>query len=318
MIKSLLKCSIAAFAVSASIATAHAADWKPAGPIKLMIAFRAGGGVDTQARLIAEELTARHGWKIIPENLAGKGGAIMARALKKQPADGLAIGMTVSESLTYTPSAVRKAGFALKDFTMLTSTSGSQVALFAKASRGWKNLGDVIAAAKSGKKITLGAISPKLTDGAYLIAKENKIKFSVVRTKGGKGALNGVLADDLDVAWGAGPQNKGVAAGDLVNLVSAEGKPLAISPGAPLLKDYGVPYILGSKFMFIAPAGLPDNARKAITEAIVAIVKDPKSKVNGLITKRFGGVQIIAGQDLQALMDKQSAEDKKLLEAAAQ
>ena len=33
----------------------------------MMIAFKAGGGADTQARMIAEELEARHGWKIISE-----------------------------------------------------------------------------------------------------------------------------------------------------------------------------------------------------------------------------------------------------------
>ena len=35
------------------------AEWKPSGPIKLMIAFAAGGGADTQARLIAEALEAK-------------------------------------------------------------------------------------------------------------------------------------------------------------------------------------------------------------------------------------------------------------------
>ncbi|MEC8204989.1 MAG: sulfatase-like hydrolase/transferase, partial [Pseudomonadota bacterium] len=43
------------------------AEWKPSGPITMMIAFAAGGGADTQARMIAEELEKRHGWKIIPE-----------------------------------------------------------------------------------------------------------------------------------------------------------------------------------------------------------------------------------------------------------
>ena len=38
-----------------------AAAWKPAGPINLMIAFAAGGGADTQARLIATELEKSKG-----------------------------------------------------------------------------------------------------------------------------------------------------------------------------------------------------------------------------------------------------------------
>ena len=61
-------------------AAAAVADWAPPGPIKMLIAFKAGGGADTQARLIAEELEARHGWKIIPEQLTGKGGANLTSA----------------------------------------------------------------------------------------------------------------------------------------------------------------------------------------------------------------------------------------------
>ena len=99
MFNRFFKTGIVMAALAASITTATAAEWSPSGPIKLMIAFRAGGGVDTQARMIAEDLQARHGWKIIPENLAGKGGAVMARALITEPADGLTIGMTVSEAI---------------------------------------------------------------------------------------------------------------------------------------------------------------------------------------------------------------------------
>ena len=47
--------------------TAAMADWAPSGPIKLIIAFAAGGGADTQARLIAEDLEAKLGWNFIPE-----------------------------------------------------------------------------------------------------------------------------------------------------------------------------------------------------------------------------------------------------------
>ena len=54
-------------AVFSLIATSVAAsDWTPPDPIKLMIGFRVGGGADTQARLIAEEIENRLGWKFIP------------------------------------------------------------------------------------------------------------------------------------------------------------------------------------------------------------------------------------------------------------
>ena len=96
-----LKIGIAALASAILLTGAAAAEWAPPGPIKLMIAFRAGGGADTQARLIAEALEAELGWKFIPEQVTGKGGINMAAALKDQPNDGTVIGMGVTETFGY-------------------------------------------------------------------------------------------------------------------------------------------------------------------------------------------------------------------------
>ena len=64
----LLLRSLAVAGALVVMATSGAlAGWKPSGPITMMIAFAAGGGADTQARMIAEKLEKRHGWKIIPE-----------------------------------------------------------------------------------------------------------------------------------------------------------------------------------------------------------------------------------------------------------
>lgn len=70
--KRMLIAGAFALGALASGATSALADWTPPGPIKMLIAFRAGGGTDTQARLIAEELEKRHGWKIVPEQLTDR------------------------------------------------------------------------------------------------------------------------------------------------------------------------------------------------------------------------------------------------------
>ena len=49
--KNLITAAVAALGIATSAVSATAADWTPPGPIKLMIAFAAGGGADTQARL---------------------------------------------------------------------------------------------------------------------------------------------------------------------------------------------------------------------------------------------------------------------------
>ena len=65
--KHLLRSLATASAILVMATSGAVAEWKPSGPITMLIAFAAGGGADTQARMIAEELEKRHGWQIIPE-----------------------------------------------------------------------------------------------------------------------------------------------------------------------------------------------------------------------------------------------------------
>ncbi len=318
MFKAVATATLLAVTALTGTTAALAEEWKPSGPITLKISFRAGGGTDTQARLIATELNKRHGWDIIPQNIAGKGGAVMLREHVNDPADGMTIGMTVSEALTYSPFATRDAGYALEDFEALTTTAGTQMALFAKADRGWNTLHDVIAAAAAGEDISVGAFSPRVADAIYLLSKETGADLKTVMVKGGKGSMNGVMADDLDIAWGAGPQNKLVASGELVNLVSGEDEALVASPDAPLLKEFGVPYSFGSKFIFVAPKGIPAEAKEALTDAIVEIITDENTEANAFITNAFAGVQAINGEELDAYLTQKAADDAALLEVTSE
>ena len=251
--KHLLKAAVAAVGF-ASLATSALAEWSPPGPIKLMIAFAAGGGADTQARLIAEELEAKMGWQFIPEQVTGKGGLNLAMAIKDQPADGSVIGMVVTETLGYNMRAAN-AGVSPSDFTAITTTAGFQMGIVSQSSKGWKSMADVIEAAKGGQDIRFGVMSPKLADLAYLLGKAQGVEFNIVSVKGGKAVMNGVMAGDMDLGFMAGIQAKGVASGDLVNLASALSVPLVQTPDAPTLADLGVAYNADGYFAFIGPAG---------------------------------------------------------------
>jgi len=299
--KIILKTAVAALGMAAMATGAFAADWTPPGPIKLMIAFGAGGGADTQARLIAEELEDRTGWKFIPEQVTGKGGLNLAVALKDQPNDGTAIGMAVTETLGYNMAAAN-AGISPADFTGITTTAGFQMGIVSLTTKGWTTFADVVAAAKGGEQIKFGVMSPKLADLAYLVGKAQGVEFNIVSVKGGKAVMNGVNAGDLDLGFMAGIQGKGVAAGDLVNLASGLSVPLVQTPDAPTLADLGVPFNGDGYFVFIGPAGMPAEARTALADAISSIASDESTKAGGLIKKAFGGSATIKGAELDALL----------------
>jgi tripartite-type tricarboxylate transporter receptor subunit TctC len=315
--KQLVKSVAGAVAGLAMAGAAQASDWTPPGPIKLMIAFAAGGGADTQARLIAEDLEAKLGWKFIPEQVTGKGGMNLAMAIKDQPSDGSVIGLVVTETLGYNMRAAN-AGVSPDDFTAIATTAGFQMGVVSLSSKGWSSFKDVIAAAEAGEELRFGVMSPKLADLAYLMGKANGVDFNIVSVKGGRAVMNGVNAGDLDLGFMAGIQAKGVAAGELTNLASALSSPLVQTPDAPTMADLGVEFTADGYFAFIGPAGMPAETRDAIAAAISDAVSTEGTKSNGMITKAFGGPTVIAGDDLQALAASDYEAAGALLDAASE
>lgn len=316
--KQILKSAVAAVGFAALAATsAIAADWTPPGPIKLMIAFAAGGGADTQARLIAEDLEAKLGWQFIPEQVTGKGGMNLAMAIKDQPNDGSVIGMVVTETLGYNMRAAN-AGVEPSDFTAIVTTAGFQMGVVSLSTKGWKSFADVVAAAKGGQELRFGTMSPKLADLAYLLGKAQGVEFNIVNVKGGKAVMNGVNAGDMDLGFMAGIQGKGVAAGDLVNLASALSEPLKQTPEAPTMADLDVPFTADGYFLFIGPKGMPTEARDALAAAIGEAVTTDGMKSNGMITKAFGGPTVIAGDAAQALVEADYVAAGELIKAASE
>lgn len=309
----LAAAALAAFTVSTA---AQAADWTPPGPIKMMIAFAAGGGADTQARLIAEELEARHGWKVIPEQVTGKGGLNAVKALQGEPTDGTSIAIIVSETLGYNMASA-KAGKPT-DVTPITTTAGTQMGIVALSSKGWTTLGDVIEAAKAGEDIRFGVMTGMLGDLAYIIGKENGVNFNIISVRGGKAVMNGLNAGDMDVGFGAGIQAKAVAAGDMVELASARGEPLQNSPDAPMLTEYGVKFVNETAFLFAGPPDMDQAARDAIAAAIADVVTAEGGKANEFITKGFGGPVVIQGAELQTALQTAYDSAGELLSAAAE
>ncbi len=297
--KKFLKLAAVAAIAALGASSVARADWAPEGPIKLLIAFAAGGGADTQARLIAAQIEADLGWQVIPENVTGKGGLNTAVALKDMPADGTAIGMIVTETLGYNAVAAGNPVSA-SDFTGLTTTAGFQMGIVSKTSKGWNDFGDVIAAAQAGEEIVFGTMSPRLSDLAFLLGEANGVEFNIVQVRGGRAVMDGVNADDMDLGWMAGIQAKGVMAGDLVNLASGIGKPLAVSPDAPLTSAFGLEYAADGYFALVGPAGMPDDAREALTAAIVNAITADGTDVNALLNRAFGGPTVISGADLDA------------------
>ncbi len=301
MKKFLAKCALAATLVSAPV-HAFAGDWTPPGPIKMLIGFAAGGGADTQARLIAQGLEKKYGWKILPEQLTGNSGLNLAKQLEKEPADGTAIGMVISETLGYSAVAAGDPDLRLDNFTPLATTAAFQMGLVAMKGGKFDSWDKVKAAAEAGKPIRFGTASDRQADVAYHLSKKTGINFNIVPVKGGASVMNGLRGGDLDIGWVAGAQSKAVKQGEMVNIASGIPTPLEDSPFAPTIEKLGSDFYLDGYFMFIAPGGMPADVRDSLSKAIVDVLLDRGTEANALLVKAFNGPSVIYGPGLDKLM----------------
>ncbi len=288
-----------------------AAEWKPNGPIKFWIGFGAGGGTDTQARALAEEIEALKGWRIIPENKAGGGGRVMAAQLKDAPTDGLTVGLAINSTFDFPTNK----NINIEDFTYLTMTAGSQMAVLARADSGWKTLDDMVNAAKSGTNIVWANWGNQVEAGAEVVARHFGINVNHLRGKGGKSAVNALVAKDANVGWGGGVQRPLVAAGELVILASAEPARLVQAPDTPTLIERGIlDQGLGFQFLLAGPKGMDPKAAEAITAAVQEVLSNPESKTAKFVTKQYPpGPLLVSGSELTDRLKANLAANKEML-----
>lgn len=220
------------FLIAASmlaLASPAFAEWQPDGPIRLWIGYGAGGGTDVQGRTLAKEIEARRGWKVVPENKAGEDGTVMSAQLKSEAPDGQTLGFAITTTYDFAP--MNSDNLSPEDFTYITTTAGSQMAVLARADSGWETLEDLQAAAVGGEQIVWANWGTQVEAGAELVARGLNISVNHLRTQGGKGALNALVSMDANVGWGGGVQKPLVEAGVLKILGLGRGDAGGARPG---------------------------------------------------------------------------------------
>lgn len=104
-------CSLLFVAFLATAATAAEPNAYPNKPIRIIVPFAAGGGVDATARLIGEQLSKKLGQPVIIDNKPGAGGLIAVRQTIAAPADGYTLFLGAAGEIVINPILNKDAGY---------------------------------------------------------------------------------------------------------------------------------------------------------------------------------------------------------------
>ncbi|HEY1227540.1 MAG TPA: tripartite tricarboxylate transporter substrate-binding protein, partial [Ramlibacter sp.] len=94
----------------------------PNKPIRLLVGYNAGGGVDAMARMLAQRLSGVLGQQVVIENRSGASGMIAADLVAKSPADGYTLLMGESGMLINSVLQPRAGLDPIKSFTPVAGT----------------------------------------------------------------------------------------------------------------------------------------------------------------------------------------------------
>ncbi len=264
----LVQLCAAALAATALGAQAQASDF-PVKPIKLVIAFPAGGPTDITMRALADNAGRILGQPVIVENKPGAGGTLPAQTLQSSAADGYTVGQ-IPLGVFRLPYTTKINWDPIKDITYVINVTGYAFGIVVPAASPLKNWADFVAWAKANPgKLSYGSTgtmtSPHLT--TELIAQQAGIELLHVPYKGSADLMQSILGGNIMAAadsTGFAPQ---VEAGKLRVLNTWGAERLAKFPDAPTLKELGLDIVQNSPFGIGAPKGTPPAVVKRLHDA---------------------------------------------------
>lgn len=250
----------------------------PTRPIKMIVPFAPGGGVDLIARIVAQKLGQRLGQAIVVDNRAGASSTIGTDIVAKAPADGYTVLMT-STAVTANQSLFHKLPYDLaKDFVPIGMVANAPAILVVNPSVPAASLQQLIALARS-KPDTLTYASygngsaPHLA--TELFKQATKTKLLHIPYKGGGPAVMATLSGETSlIIPSVVPVLQQVKDGKLRALGIASGKRHILLPNVPTFREQGVDLETGTWFGMLAPAGLPPAIAAKLSAELAAVVKD--------------------------------------------
>jgi tripartite-type tricarboxylate transporter receptor subunit TctC len=267
----------------ASINFSAAAQNYPTGPVRVIVPFPAGGGVDSAGRLLATRLTESFGKSFVIENRGGANGNIGTEVVAKSAKDGYTLLFTGAGLVTNPGLYARVPYDAVKDFDAISLMALGPNVLVVHPSLPVQSVKDLIALARSRPEAVgfagSGSGSTPHLAGELFNALAG-VRMVHVPYRGSGPAMIGLLSGETPVmflhAINAGPH---VKSGRLRAIAVTSTARLASMPELPTVAESGLKgYESSQWYGVLAPAGTPDDILNTLNQHIVQIMQSTEMK----------------------------------------
>lgn len=279
----ILRCLIYALGTLPVAAGQALAQTYPAGPVRVIVPFPPGGGVDGMGRVVAQKLNESLGRPFPVDNRSGANGNIGTEIAAKSANDGYTLLFT-GAGLVTNPSLYSKVPYdPVRDFDAISLVSIAPNVLVVHPSLPVKSVKELIALARTRPKQVLFAGSgsgstPHLA--GELFNTLAKVEMVHVPYRGSGPAIVGLMSGEASVMFmpttNAVPL---VKAGRLRALAVTSRERVSAMPGLPTVSESGLKgYESSQWYGVLAPAGTPADVLGLLNSHIVKIMQAPDMK----------------------------------------
>ena len=250
----------------------------PSKPIRIIVPFPAGGGVDYIGRIVGKGLSERLKVQVVIDNRPGANAILGLEALKIAPPDGYTLAAASAGPLAVNPFIYKKLPHdTLKDFTQIANMVNYPLLLVSHPSLPVKNVKELIALARA-KPGEVSYASPGSGNSSHLAGElfnsMAKVKILHIPYKGMAPAVVSVVSGEGQILYSSIPPILGhVRVGRVRALGVGNAQRVPSLPEFPTISEAGLPgYEAYAWAGMIGPANLPRDIVMRLNKEIVAIL----------------------------------------------
>lgn len=284
----------------------------PSKPIRIIVAFPAGGGTDIVARMISPKLGEALGIQVVVDNRAGAQGIVGTELAAKSPPDGHTMFMGTLGNIAVNPVLWgNKLPFNMeRDFAPLTQVVDVWFLQMIHPSLPAKTPRELIALAKA-QPGALNFYSSGAGGAPHLAAEMFNslagVKTTHVPYKGSAPGQVDLMAGHVQIGYDSVVQSLPfVKAGKLRALAVLGAKRTPLLPDTPVMTDYLPGFELTNWFALVIPAATPVDIRNRLHNEVVKILRSPdiKDKLLAMGAEPVGSTQEQFGAFIKSEMAK--------------
>ncbi len=265
----------------AALPAAQAQERYPSRPIRVIVPFTAGTGIDILARTIGQKLSERFKVPVVVENRAGASGNIGTEAVAKAPADGYTLLMTAS-TIVQNAALSRSVPYdPVRGFSPIGLTAIGNLGLAVHPAVRAKSVAEFVALAKA-QPGRLNYASPGSGTPHHLAMELFKLHFGInvthVPYKGTAGGVTDLLGGQIEAMFLPVHVALSQAQAGKIRLLAAGGSRRSpVTPDLPSLAEEGVREIdVDIWYALFGPAGMPRDLVNLIGAEVAAILAQPE------------------------------------------